>query len=300
MKKIFLNSIFIILLSPVFCQFSDYTETVHFNVSTDRENYRSGESIKILFDFNIKNKFHIYSSDINKAPIQGETYTEYYDSTLFDDIQHIVEPETITKFDPNFNQKTSYHEGKFQISQLAVLNDLITSGNYKVEGTLYATACDPIQCIRVVEDFYFNVNVESGEKREEFVFGIAESSNELKRETDKGLIPFILFSLGMGFLALLTPCVFPMIPITISFFTKLGEQAQSKEENSSIKSTLTPLSAATIYALGIIVIFTLLGLVLALTLGASGAQQIAQNPWINLLIGLLFIFFAFSLFGYYE
>jgi len=300
MKKIFLNSIFIILLSPVFCQFSDYTETVHFNVSTDRQNYRSGESINILFDFNIKNNFHIYSSDTNKAPIQGETYTEYYDSTLFNDIHHIVEPETITKFDPNFNQETSYHEGKFEIYQVAILNDSISPSNYKIEGTVYATACDPSQCIRVVEDFHFYVNVESGEKREEFIFGMAESSTELKRETDKGFIPFILFSLGMGFLALLTPCVFPMIPITISFFTKLGEQAQSKKENSSMKSTLTPLSAATIYALGIIVIFTLLGLVLALTLGASGAQQIAQNPWINLLIGLLFIFFAFSLFGYYE
>ena len=51
MRKIFLNSIIIILLSPVLCQFSDYTETVHFNVSTDRENYRSGESIKIIFGF---------------------------------------------------------------------------------------------------------------------------------------------------------------------------------------------------------------------------------------------------------
>jgi len=303
MKKILLNNIIIIILAPIFCQFSDFTETVNFNVSTDREYYRSGENIKIIFDFDIKNQFHIYSSDINKAPNTGETYIEYYDSTLFNDIQNIVEPETITKFDPNFGQNTSYHEGEFQLYQIGLLDDSISSRNYKVEGTIYATACDPSQCIRIVEDFDFNINIEAGEKREEFIFRVTESSNELKRETDKGFIPFILFSLGMGFLALLTPCVFPMIPITISFFTKLGEQSKSKESiegNSSVNSSITPLSAAMIYALGIITIFTLLGLVLALTLGASGAQQIAQNPWINLLIGFLFIFFAFSLFGYYE
>ena len=126
------------------------------------------------------------------------------------------------------------------------------------------------------------------------LFLLKMKKNELKNEIDKGFIPFIIFSLGMGFLALLTPCVFPMIPITISF-TKLGEQSEKNDKNH-----LTPLSAASIYALGIIIIFTLLGLVLALTLGASGAQQIAQNPWINLLIGFLFIFFAFSLFGFYE
>jgi len=298
MKKILINNIFI-LFSFLFSQFSDYTETVKFNISTDREDYRAGENIKIIFDFDIKDEFHIYSSDVDKAPIRGETYIEYYDSLLINDIENIIEPEPITKFDSNFNQETSYHKGNFQLYQIALLNDSITPSSYKIEGTIYATACDPSQCIRVVEDFYFDVNINSGIQREEFIFGENKFSSDLKKETDKGFIPFIIFSLGMGFLALLTPCVFPMIPITISFFTKLGEQAKSKKSTDE-NSSLTPLSAATIYALGIIVIFTLLGLVLALTLGASGAQQIAQNPWINLLIGFLFIFFAFSLFGYYE
>ena len=66
----------------------------------------------------------------------------------------------------------------------------------------------------------------------------------------------------MGFLALLTPCVFPMIPITVSFFTKQGEI----EDNN-------PLKSAIIYALGIITIFTSLGLILAITLGALAALQ---------------------------
>ena len=296
MKKIFLNNIFIIFISFLFCEFSDFTETVKFNISTDRENYRSGEDIKILFDFDIKDDFRIYSVNIDKAPIGGETYFEYYDSTLLFNFQNIVEPEPITKFDPNFNKETSGHENQFKLYQVASINHNIKPSNYKIEGTVYATACDPSQCIRVMQDFYFYINIEPGDHREEFIFNKMEINNDLKNETDKGFIPFIIFSLGMGFLALLTPCVFPMIPITISFFTKLGEQSESNKS----KKNLSPLSAATVYALGIIVIFTLLGLVLALTLGASGAQQIAQNPWINLSIGFLFIFFALSLFGYYE
>ena len=83
--------------------------------------------------------------------------------------------------------------------------------------------------------------------------------------------------------------LFPMIPITVSFFTKEGE----KEGNKPIKSAL-------VYAIGIIVIYTSLGFLMALILGASGANQIASNPWMNLFIASLFIYFALSLFGMYE
>ena len=93
----------------------------------------------------------------------------------------------------------------------------------------------------------------------------------------------------MGFLALLTPCVFPMIPITVSYFTHQGEL-----ENQD------PVKQASVYGVGIIATFTLLGLILAITLGASGANQLAANPWVNLFIGALFTYFALSLFGMYE
>jgi thiol:disulfide interchange protein DsbD len=93
----------------------------------------------------------------------------------------------------------------------------------------------------------------------------------------------------MGFLALLTPCVFPMIPITISFFLKRGE-----DKNTS------PVKGALVYMFGIVMTFTLLGMLLAIFLGASGATQLASNPYVNLFIAALFIYFAFSLFGFYE
>jgi len=106
---------------------------------------------------------------------------------------------------------------------------------------------------------------------------------------DEGFFSFVILAFSMGLLALLTPCVFPMIPITVSFFTHQGEKGEGK-----------PITNAIIYTLGIIATFSILGFILALTLGASGANQLAANPWVNIFIAALFIYFALSLFGMYE
>ena len=290
-KDKYLNKLILpfFIFSFILSENMNFDDIINFNISIDREEYKSGEYVKIIYDIATKNDYHIYSTDSNKAPIGGETFFEYYDSLLIKNVIDIKEPEPITKFDKNFNQNTSFHKGNFKLVQFIELNDLVTPDEYYIEGTMYATACNPSQCIRIIEDFDFQLKIVEGLARDDFKINQINISSELDKETDKGLIKFILFALGMGFFALLTPCVFPMIPITVSYFTKLGENNNSN-----------PVKAASIYAIGIILIFSMLGLILALTLGASGAQQIAQNPWINLFIGFLFIFFAFSLFGYYE
>ena len=207
---------------------------------------------------------------------------------MFDKVHDIVEPFPITKFDKNFNQNTSFHEGVFLFNQSLILNDSIVPGNYEVIGVVEAIACDPSQCIKIFKDFTFDINIGSNESRENYLL-LEVTTTNLSKHTGQGIVSFVIFALGMGFLALLTPCVFPMIPITVSYFTKEGEKENSR-----------PVFSAFIYALGIIIIFTLLGLILAFSLGAEGAGFIASDPWINLFIASLFIFFAFSLFGYYE
>ena len=88
----------------------------------------------------------------------------------------------------------------------------------------------------------------------------------------KGLLNFILLAISSGLLALLTPCVFPMIPITVSYFTKQSE----KSRGGAIAQSL-------VYALGIIFTFTGLGLLMTLVAGAAGLNKFAANPWLNLL-----------------
>jgi thiol:disulfide interchange protein len=108
-------------------------------------------------------------------------------------------------------------------------------------------------------------------------------------QTPTDLWPFIWLAVSLGALSLLTPCVFPMIPITVSYFTSHSAGHRSRA-----------VKLATIYSLGIIGTFTIVGMLLAIFVGAAGINLFAANPWINLLITAIFLFFAFNLFGAYE
>jgi thiol:disulfide interchange protein DsbD len=112
------------------------------------------------------------------------------------------------------------------------------------------------------------------------------SADRLKRT---GLLGYIWFAMGFGLLALLTPCVFPMIPITVSFFTKREEQTRGAAVMQAI-----------VYCVGIIVSFTVLGLLLTLIAGPTGINRLAASPWMNLFLTTLFVVFALNLFGAFE
>lgn len=108
-------------------------------------------------------------------------------------------------------------------------------------------------------------------------------------QTPTDLWPFIWLAASLGALSLLTPCVFPMIPITVSYFTSHSAGHRSRA-----------VKLATVYSLGIVATFTIVGMLLAFFVGAAGINLFAANPWINLLITAIFLFFAFNLFGAYE
>lgn len=107
--------------------------------------------------------------------------------------------------------------------------------------------------------------------------------------SNSSLWSFIWLAMSVGALSLLTPCVFPMVPITISYFTNHSSGHRSRAVRDAF-----------IYALGIILTFTALGVALAVLFGAAGINKFAANPWINLLITGIFISFALSLFGAYN
>jgi thiol:disulfide interchange protein len=116
--------------------------------------------------------------------------------------------------------------------------------------------------------------------------GFARQVEEAKR---RGLLAYLWFSLTMGFLALLTPCVFPMVPITVSFFTKQKDVAGAGLLRGPVA-----------FCIGIIATFTGLGLLMTALFGASGIQNFATNPWINLALAALFVALAANLFGVFE
>lgn len=117
--------------------------------------------------------------------------------------------------------------------------------------------------------------------------GTGKTANGKKRGIAKdGLLAFLLTAIGAGFVALLTPCVFPMIPVTVAFFLKQEE----KKAGSS-------LGLAIVYCLSIIGAFTILGLVCAAAFGEGALQAFANNRWLNLGFAALFVFFGLMLLG---
>jgi thiol:disulfide interchange protein len=108
--------------------------------------------------------------------------------------------------------------------------------------------------------------------------------------SQEGMARFLLIAFGFGLAAIFTPCVFPMIPITMSFF--LG-QSEGRTRGQQIFQ-------AALFCLGIIFLFTALGAALTALLGPFGVVQIASNPWVNAFIALIFVALAFSMFGAFE
>ena len=111
---------------------------------------------------------------------------------------------------------------------------------------------------------------------------------EPKKEDEKGLFAIFLIAFLSGFAALLTPCVFPMIPMTVSFFTK-----QSKNKAQGIRNAI-------IYGISIILIYVVLGLLVTWIFGADALNALSTNVWFNFLFFGLLVFFAASFLGAFE
>ncbi len=108
--------------------------------------------------------------------------------------------------------------------------------------------------------------------------------------SSQGLGQFIAVALSFGFLAIFTPCVFPMIPITMSYFLGASQTASRRQ---TVVQALT-------FCIGVIVLFTGLGAIVTAILGPFGINQLGSNPWVNLFLALVFVAFGMSLLGAFE
>lgn len=123
----------------------------------------------------------------------------------------------------------------------------------------------------------------------EITVPLDDSLNAPPDLTADGLVPFLLGAIGLGLASLLTPCVFPMIPVTVGFFLKQEEN----KDGSTLK-------LATIYCLSIVAGFTLFGVVLSAVLGPAAVVDLANNPWLNLFFAAVFFAFGLMLMGVFE
>jgi len=264
-----------------------FDDPANFRFSID--DVRQGEVALITLDTELEYGWHIYA--IYGVPDGPESTTMRVEGSIVDQVGRIIEPKPIEAFDEGFMIITKYHKNKPQFKIPVQINDDTPLGSYSLKSTVRYQVCNEGLCYppnEYTQDIKFNV-VDGPIRNEYAVVNFDFDKKSILDITDNKVGSFLLLSLSMGFLALLTPCVFPMMPITISFFLKRGE-----DKNTS------PVKGALVYMFGIVMTFTLLGMLLAIFLGASGATQLASNPYVNLFIAALFIYFAFSLFGFYE
>jgi thiol:disulfide interchange protein len=116
-------------------------------------------------------------------------------------------------------------------------------------------------------------------------------ASEIAQKAAQGLVPFLLASALGGLFALVMPCVWPMVPITVNFFVKQGQGEGGRTRTTKL---------AIVYCLAIIGVFTLLGVFFSFFFSAASLQRLANNPWLNLCVAGLFIAFGLSLLGLFE
>lgn len=307
MKRILIP---IVLLFALFANTNaqDGSEHARFKVSPSQSQVSEGDEFYLKFNFDIDKHWYTYDF-VMQVSEEGIGPMETQLAILSDDMAEvngeIIKPKPLEKFDEGFQFDITYYKGNFDvILPVKALKDIdFESDEMNVE--IYIQLCDTVRCLppepyelRVGADvfnpedygFFVNRNNEALDADEEDEVIITESSAEIEESKKKGIWSFLWFAMLAGGAALLTPCVFPMVPITVSFFTKRAESTKAKGLRDSL-----------IYAFGIILTFTFLGFALSWLLKDSGGLGgFAANGWVNIFIAAIFVVFALNLFGAFE
>jgi thiol:disulfide interchange protein DsbD len=252
-------------------------------VSWDFGIEKTGEGkYELIFTATIEENSHIYSMDI---PQSGPIPTTFrFDSTgayLLDGKTFEV-TKAEEKFDEAFGFKIKTFEGKAEFRQKIT----VKSSSATITGAVNFMACNNATCLPPT-DVEFSIPVKDKDMRETAVSAADTGIEEPK--TSSGLLKFFLVSLLAGFAGVLTPCVFPMIPMTVAFFSQ-GSENRTK---SFFK--------AMVFGISIILIYSSLGIIVSLTSAGAGFANTLSSHWIpNLIFFSLFIIFASSFFGAFE
>lgn len=273
----------------------------------------AGKPLTLVLTAKIDEGWHLYG--MNEPPAGPIATTFTIDPAVpFRLAGAITETTPIKKLDTNFNLVTEFHEEQATFTLPFAAAPGTPRGPQPFRMTVNYQACNATFCLPP-RDQKFDITIDAGSTgsagsadagplapapespaatgspaaapgltvARSAVPDLAASS----RATTLGA--YIGLACLMGALSLVTPCVFPMVPITVSYFT-----------NRAGRSRRMAVTQALVYGLGIILTFTAVGLTLAIAFGASGLNRFAADPWLNLLVTALFFGFALSLFGVWD
>lgn len=243
----------------------------------------SDKQYEIVFNATIEKDWHLYSTTL---PAGGPLPTVFIfnESTDFTKTNEVKEFGKIKKvMDDIFKIEVSYYANEAKFVQLITLSENAPGTN--VSGKIEYQACYEDKCIFLEKDFAVKVGEITAAATEP---AVQEQPSTASQE-GTSLIGFFFIAFIAGLAGLLTPCVFPMIPMTVSFF--LNKQ----------KNRFNAILNAFVFGISIVAIYTSIGLLVSLTsLGADFANNIVSHWLTNLIFFSLFLAFAASFFGLFE
>lgn len=274
---------------------SQIIEPVKWEVSHEM---KDDNVVEVTFIAHMDTGWHLYSQfldnsgplpttfiydKLNKAVLKGETTSQ---------------SKVITEYDPNFETELSWYVHKAVFKQLIK----VESDDYSIAGNISYMACNDESCINP-SPYEFSIGkVSKSDIPVETVSSdnaplssgiyapVTDQFDNTGESSTSQTSFWTIFILGLlgGFIALFTPCVWPIIPMTVSFFLKRGDST-SKGKRDAI-----------LYGISIIVIYLVLGLLVTGIFGASALNSLSTNAGFNIFFFLLLVLFAVSFFGAFE
>ncbi len=282
--------LFLLITLPLSAQI---LEPVKWNITEQKVDE---STLELHFKATIEEGWHLYSNELpDGGPLATEvTYTTLEGVELSGELAS--NKKSVEEYVELFSMVLNFFEKEVTfVQRLKIL-----SPDYKIEGAIRYMGCNNLTCLTpTTEEFDFSslkggvvesvtspVSVTSSFLWTPVVDELREMESE--EQEDRSLLYIFIAGFIGGLLALLTPCVWPMIPMTVSFFLK-----HSGNRKKAIKS-------AVMYGFAIVIIYLMLGLLITTIFGASALNDLSTNAWFNIFFFLLLVLFAASFFGAFE
>ncbi|WP_291791861.1 protein-disulfide reductase DsbD family protein [Maribacter sp.] len=273
-------------------------EAPEWKAETQESTIAKGDTITVLFTAIIPQDWYMYSSDFD--PNLGPLVTEFKfnDTKQFKLLGNLEPIGQKKKYDELFEGDYTYFTKEAKFKQRFIVN----SENPDIKAIVSYQICSDVngQCIPFESDISVLGKIQkkpsviaASNTGKSTPIALKAFDNEFKTAEIEGqgfyfLLTFFFVSFGAGLVALLTPCVFPMIPMTVSFFTK---------SNTSRKKGI---AQAIFYGISIIAIYTIVGTLFSVLFGADFANFLSTHWLPNLFFFAIFVLFALSFFGMFE
>ena len=298
MKKYFGLILFLLQLNFLFSQIINHLDVVKVNFSLEQKESEAFVVAKI----NIIQGWHINSNKLPKGSFAIPSEINLTKNKSFT-AKETLEPTPIQYIDEDLGDMQSHHKGSITMKRKFIIN---SATNFKVSGAFSFQVCDEAGKCLMPHEYPFSLNVKGyelaagndslTEKKADALTSDTEKKikkDSKKRitktpESKKSMWLIFIISFLSGFAALLTPCVFPMIPMTVSFFTK-----KSKSKAEGVRNAI-------LYGFSIIAIYVILGTIVTTIFGPSALNALSTNVWFNLLFFVLLVVFAISFLGAFE